>query len=147
MSKTGSPELFSQCFSAAQVKHSQQRIQRCLLITCLFLAWLLILVWELPPLQLPTKNRAPCTCCLWQLSPGRPQSSISSSCLNQRHHIPNSSMPVTSTSQRHSLTEWPSSSVLAVDNTVLCFCLWLMPTALMLGLAHTHAHILSPYVS
>lgn len=43
-----------------------------------------------------------------------------------------------------SLTEWPSSSVLAEDSTVLCLCLWLLPTALMLGLAHTHAHTLSP---
>lgn len=60
--------------------------------------------WELQPLQLPSKKGAQCTCCLWQLSPGRPWSFISSSCLNPRYHIPYSSMPVASTSQRHSLT-------------------------------------------
>lgn len=81
-------------------------------------------------------------------SQGRPQSFVSSSCLNPRDHAPYSSMPVTCTSHRHGLAgkEWPCSPFLAMNVTLLYLLLWLTPTALLLGLPHTYTHTLSLYV-
>lgn len=71
---------------------------------------------------------------------------ISSSCLNQRHHIPYSSMPVTSTSQSHSLTN-RGPTPLSWLRTILCFasvfgfCPLLSCWVLLM-----HMHTLSPHV-
>lgn len=118
--------------------------QRYLLITCLSPAWPETLMWELPPFLLPSKkgHSAHAVCSTSSLEGHK---DLSSSCLNPGYHIPYSSVPETGTSQRHGLTgkEWPSSPILAGHLNLLYLLCWLIPPALLLGLAHTYAQSLS----